>query len=130
MVNIPLLYRFTPEIKNAKLKLEQAHLNYASIENKALNDLRRAYDKFLSAQATLKNYNEHILSDSEELINASRKSYKNNKTDLTTLITMEESYRMISISYTYALANYYNAWNDFIREVNNEHFTVYEVDRV
>ena len=130
LVNIPLLYRFTPEIKNAKLKLEQAHLNYASIENKALNDLRRAYDKFLSAQATLKNYNEHILSDSEELINASRKSYKNNKTDLTTLITMEESYRMISISYTYALANYYNAWNDFIREVNNEHFTVYEVDRV
>lgn len=130
LVNIPLLYRFTPEIKNAKLKLEQAHLNYASIENKALNDLRRAYDKFLSAQATLKNYKEHLLLDSEELINASRRSYKEYKTDLTTLITMEESYRMISVSYTYALANYYNAWNAFIREVNNEEFTVYEVEKI
>ena len=130
IVNIPLLYRFTPEIKNAKLKLEQAHLNYASVENKALNDLRRAYDKFLIAQVTLKNYKEHLLNDSEELINASRKSYKEYKTDLTTLITMEESYRMISINYTYALANYYNAWNAFIREVNNEEFTVNEIEKV
>ena len=130
LVNIPLLYRFTPEIKNAKLKLEQAHLNYSSVVNKALNDLRRAYDKFLIAQVTLKNYNEHILDDSEELINASRKSYKEYKTDLTTLITMEESYRMISINYTYALANYYNAWNAFIREVNNENFTVSEIEKV
>ena len=130
LVNIPFFYKYAPEIRNAKLKLEQAHLNYASIENKALNDLRRAYEKFLIAQMTLKNYKEHILLDSEELINASRKSYKENKTDLTTLLTMEESYRMICINYTYALANYYNAWNAFIREVNNEQFTVNEIEKV
>ena len=39
---------------------------------------------------------------------------------------MEESYRMISVAYTYALADYYNAWNEFIREVNNENFTIEE----
>lgn len=125
-VNIPLLYRYKPEIESAKLKLEQAHLNYASVENKALNDLRRAYDKFLLSQLILKNYDEQMLSNSEELIKASRESYKNDKTDLTTLITMEESYRMISVAYTYALADYYNAWNEFIREVNNEQFTINE----
>ena len=64
------------------------------------------------------------------LIKASRQSYKEYKTDLTTLITMEESYRMISVNYTYALANYYNAWNAFIREVNNEKFTVNEVENI
>ena len=130
LVNIPLFYKYSPEIKNAKLKLDQAHLNYASVENKALNDLRRAYEKFLIAQMTLKNYKEHLLIDSEDLIKASRQSYKEYKTDLTTLITMEESYRMISVNYTYALANYYNAWNAFIREVNNEQFTVNSVDNV
>lgn len=128
LVNIPLLHRYKPEIEAAKLKLEQAHLNYASVENKAENDLKKAYEKFLLAQLTLRNYDEQLLSNSEELIQASRKSYLEDKTDLTTLITMEESYRMISIAHTYALADYYNAWNEFIREVNNEEFTINKED--
>ena len=37
---------------------------------------------------------------------------------------MEESYRTIIVAYTYSLADYYNAWNAFIREVNNEQFTI------
>lgn len=125
IVNIPLLYRYKPEIEAAKLKLEQAHISYASVENKALNELRKAYEKFLIAQLTLKSYNDQLISNSEELINASREGYyKYDNVELTTLITMEESYRMISIAHTYALAEYYNAWNAFIREVNNENFTI------
>lgn len=125
LVNIPLLYRYKPEIEASKLKLEQAHINYASVENKALNELRKAYEKFLLAQVRLKNYNEQLITNSEKLIDESRKSYYvDDKTDLTTLITMEESYRMISVAYTEALADYYNAWNEFIREVNNENFTI------
>ena len=128
LVNIPLLYNYSPEIKNAKIKLEQAHLNYASVENKAMNDLRKAYEKFLTAQLNLRTYNEQLLSNSKELITESRKSYKEGDTDLTTLVTMEESYRMITVAHTYALADYYNAWNAFIREVNNEQFTVASED--
>ena len=124
LVNLPILYNYKPEIENAKLKLQQAHLNYASVENKAVNDLKKTYEKFLTAQINLNYYNEELLSSSEELIKASRKSYREGKIDLTTLITMEESYRMITIAHTYALADYYNAWNAFIREVNNEEFTV------
>jgi len=124
LVNIPILYNYAPEIKNAKIKLEQAHLNYASVENKALNDLKKAYEKFLTAQINLKYYNDELLSNSEELIKVSRDSYRKGEIDLTTLITMEESYRMIIIAHTYALADYYNAWNFFIREVNNENFKI------
>lgn len=124
LVNLPVFYNYAPEIKNAKLKLEQAHLNYASVENKAMNDLKKAYEKFLTAQVNLNYYNEELLVSSQELIKASRKSYRENKIDLTTLITMEESYRMIIVAYTYALADYYNAWNFFIREVNNENFGI------
>ena len=124
LVNIPILYTYAPEINNAKIKLEQAHLNYASVENKALNDLKKAYEKFLTAQLNLKYYNDELLSNSEELIKVSRQSYMEGKIDLTTLITMEESYRMIIIAHTYALADYYNAWNFFIREVNNENFKI------
>ncbi len=124
LVNIPILYSFTPEINNAKIKLVQAELNYASVENKALNDIKKAYEKFITAQINLKYYNDELLLSSEDLIKVSRKKYKEGKIDITTLISMEESYRMIIIAHTYALAEYYNAWNLFIREVNNENFKI------
>ena len=110
--------------------MEQAHLNYASVENKAENDLKKAYEKFLTAQVNLNYYNNELLANSEELIVASRKSYREGKIDLTTLITMEESYRMITIAHTYALAEFYNAWNFFVREVNNENFKIYMEEAV
>lgn len=124
LVNIPLLYNYTPEIKIAKIKLEQAQLDYKSVENKASNDLKKAYEKFLTAQVNLRYYSEDLLANSKQLIKASRQTYREDKIDLTTLVTMEESYRMIIIAHTYALADYYNAWNFFIREVNNENFSV------
>ena len=124
LVNIPLLYNYTPEIKIAKIKLEQAQLDYKSVENKASNDLKKAYEKFLTAQVNLRYYSEDLLTNSEQLIKASRQTYREDKIDLTTLVTMEESYRMIIIAHTYALADYFNAWNFFIREVNNENFSV------
>ena len=124
LVNIPVLYNYKPEIKASELKLEQARINYSSVENKAINNLRKTYDKFILAKLTINNYNKNLIPNSEKLIQESRKNYNSGKINLTTLITMEESYKMISVAHTYALADYYNAWNAFIREVNKENFTV------
>ena len=124
IVNIPLFYNYGPEIKNAKLKLQKAELNYQSVRNKAFNDLRRAYAKFVTSQLALQNYNDEILTGSKDLIMSSRKSYVEGKTDLTTLIMMEETYRTIMTSHTNAMAEYYNSWNEFIRSVGNEDFKI------
>jgi len=40
LVNLPLLYSYKPEIKNAKLELEQANINYISTVNKAKKILK------------------------------------------------------------------------------------------
>ncbi len=130
IVNIPVLYSYAPEIKNAELKLEQAKLNYNSVLNKAENNVKKAYEKFLTAQLNLKYYTDDLLNNSEKLIKASRQSYKEDKIDLTTLITMEESYRMIIVAHTYALADYYNAWNSFVREINNENFSIENAEQL
>ena len=125
LVNIPLFYNYSPEIKNAKLALEQANLNYTSVENKALIDLHSAYDRFLTARVNLNHYEKKILTDSEELINVSTKSYETGKSDITSLIVMKQSYRSIIIGYTQALAEYYNSWTNFLREVNDQEFDLY-----
>lgn len=122
LVNIPIFYSYRPEIKNAKLEVEKAQLNYNSTRFKALKDLNNAYEKFVTAQLNLNYYNDKLLKSSEEMIKISKRSYEVGKSNLTTLIVMEQSYKSIIVGYTYALSEYYNCWIDFLREVNAEEF--------
>lgn len=113
LTNIPVFYSYRPEIKNAKLEVEKADLNYVSVRNKALNDLNSAYEKFVTAKLNLNYYNDKLLKSSDEMIKISKRSYEVGKSNLTTLIVMEQSYRSIIVGYTYALSEYYNCWIDF-----------------
>lgn len=124
LVNIPLLYTYRPEIKNAKIEVDKAYLNYMSTQNKAVKDLNSSYEKFVTAKLNLNYYNEKLLKSSEEMIKLSKRSYEVGKSNLTSLIVMEQSYKSIIVGYTYALAEYYNCWIDFLRETNTEEFNL------
>lgn len=126
LVNIPLFYNYSPEIQNAALKLKQAELKYESSKNRAVKDVSAAYDRFLTAVDNLNHYEKKIITGSEELIETSKNSYEAGKSDITSLIVMKQSYKSIIIGYTQALAEYYNSWTNFLREVNDEKFTLPE----
>ena len=126
LVNIPLFYNYSPEIQNAVLKLKQAELKYESSKNRAVKDVSAAYDRFLTAADNLNHYEKKIITGSEELIETSKNSYEAGKSDITSLIVMKQSYKSIIIGYTRALAEYYNSWTNFLREVNDEKFTLPE----
>ena len=126
IVNIPLFYNYSPEIQNAGLKLSQAELKYKSVKNKAEKDISAAYDKFLTAAQNLNYFEDKIIKDSDELINLSKENYENGKSDITELIVMKQSYKSIIVGYTLALAEYYNSWTNFLREVNDEDFDLPE----
>ncbi len=128
LTNIPLLYSYKPEIKNAKLQIEQAQINYESVKNKAQKDLSSAYDKFLSSRENLIFYKQKLVKDSEDLIKISKKNYNEGKADLTSVVVMEQSYRDILTGYIMALADYYTDWIDFLREVNSEDFDLFVQD--
>lgn len=122
IVNIPLLYQYSPEIKNAKIQVEQKELIYKNTLHVAQMNLHSAYDSFLTAQANLNYYNDVILSESNQFLNMAKKSYIVGKTNMTELLYIEQSYKSIIMGYTNALASYYNAWVDVLREVNDEEF--------
>ena len=126
IVNIPLFYAYKPEIQNAKTEITQAELHYMSVKNKAVNDLNSAYEKFVTAKINLNYYNDNLIKNSKDMIRVAQKNYANGKASLTTLIVMEQSYRSIVAGYTYALADYYNCWIEFLREVNSENFDLDE----
>lgn len=122
IVNIPLLYQYSPEIKNAKIQVEQKELIYKNTLHVAQMNLHSAYDSFLTAQANLNYYNDVILSESNQFLGMAKESYIVGKTNMTNLLYIEQSYKSIIMGYTNALASYYNAWVDVLREVNDEEF--------
>lgn len=122
LTNIPIFYNYSPEIKNAKIQMEQSELKYNSTKNIAAHDLNSAYEKFKIAKLNLNHYNENILDKSNELMALSRKSYASGKSNLTTVIMIEQSYQAVQTGYINALSQYYDCWIDFLKEVNDEEF--------
>ena len=122
LVNIPLFYSYKPEIKNAQLEIEKANLNYISTINKAKKSVEIAYEKFITAQLNLENYNDKILKDSEDLFALFEKKYKVENVDFATLAAVEESYQDLVVGYSDALSDYYISWIDFLKEINSENF--------
>lgn len=120
ITNIPLLYQYTPEIKNAKLQVEQKELAYKSIVHDATLNLHSAYDSFNTARDNLNYYNDILLSESKQFLKMAKRSYEVGKTNITDLIFIEQSYKNIMMNYVNALADYYNAWVEVLRQVNDE----------
>lgn len=126
ITNIPLLYQYTPEIKNARILVEQKELIYKNILHVATMDLHSAYDTFVTAQMNLNYYNDVILTESGRYLNMAKESYTVGKSNMVSLLYIEQSYRTIIMGYTVALANYYNAWVNVLQEVNDEDFKLNE----
>jgi len=120
ITNIPLFYQYTPEIKNAKLQVEQKQLAYKSLVNKSTMDLHTAYDEFTTAKDNLNYYNDILLSESRQFLDMAKRSYKVGKSNITDFIFIQQSYKTIMMGYTSALQYYYDAWVNVVREVNDE----------
>lgn len=130
LVNIPIFYSYKPEIKNAKLEIEKANLNYISTINKAKKDVEIAYEKFITAKLNLGSYNDKILKDSEDLFELFGKKYKTENVDFATLAAVEESYQDLVGGYAEALSDYYLSWIDFLREINSDEFSFKEAQDI
>jgi len=120
ITNIPLLYQYSPEIKNAKIQVDQKELAFVSLKHKATMDLHSVYDEFNTAQSNLNYYNDILLSESNQFLGMAKRSYEVGKTNITNLIFIEQSYKSIIMGYTQALADYYDSWVDVLRQVNDE----------
>jgi len=120
IVNIPLLYQYSPEIKNAKIQIEQKELAYKSLEHQATLDLHSAYDSFITAQDNLNYYNDILLTESKQFLGMAKRSYQVGKSNISDFIFVEQSYKSIMMGYVEALANYYDAWVEVLRQVNDE----------
>lgn len=118
LVNIPLFYQYKPEIKNAKLEIEKAQLKYKDAEIDALRSITDAWEKFVITRENLNFYNDELLSNSKELLDASIKGLANKELDLTAFLVSKKTYFDLMLEYQQALADYYVSYAELVKEMN------------
>lgn len=116
---IPSLYLYDPEIKNAKIEYEKAKLEYNSIINVTKNIVHKNHDKFIIAQENVSHYQE-ILDASEEVMKISKMRYQKGKVPLTSLIVAEQSHQTILNEYITAIGVYFNSYLDLLQTIGVE----------
>lgn len=117
ITNIPLVYRYQPEIKNALIEIEQAELKYRDVKIDITRDVTDAWERYSIARDTLIFYNENLLPNSKELQQASRQSLLNNEIDLTSYLITKKVYLELILNYQQALADYYLSYAELLMEM-------------
>ena len=127
-VDLPSLYMYSPEIKNAKLNYEKAQLEYNSIINITKNIIHTNHDKLQIAKDNVQHYNS-ILDESNEILKLSKQRYKKGKTPLTSLIVVEHAHQELLNEYLSAMGVYYNAYIALLQEIGVDNFSqIYSKD--
>ena len=130
LVNIPLFYRYKPEIKNAELEIEKAQLKYEDIKVDVIRDLTDAWEKFVIARNNLNFYNKELLSNSRELLKESKENLDKKEIDLTSFLVSKKLYLELMLGYESALAEYYNCYAELLKEMNADNIDVIKYDKV
>lgn len=118
LVNIPIFYQYKPEIKNAKLEIEKAQLNYKDVEIDAMRNIGDAWEKFVITRENLNFYNSELLTNSKELLNASIEGLRKKEIDLTAFLVSKKTYYDLILEYQQALADYYISYAELVKEMN------------
>ena len=130
LVNIPLFYRYKPEIKNAEIEIEKAQLRYEDIKVDVIRDLTDAWEKFVIARNNLNFYNKELLSNSRELLKESKENLDKKEIDLTSFLVSKKLYLELTLGYESALAEYYNCYAELLKEMNADNLDVIKQDSV
>ncbi len=130
LVNIPLFYRYKPEIKNAEIEIEKAQLRYEDIKVDVIRDLTDAWEKFVIARNNLNFYNKELLSNSRELLKESKDNLDKKEIDLTSFLVSKKLYLELILGYESALAEYYNCYAELLKEMNADSLDVVKQENI
>ena len=130
LVNIPLFYRYKPEIRNAELEIEKAKLRYEDVKVDVIRDLTDAWEKFVIARDNLNFYNKELLSNSRDLLKESKVNLDKKEIDLTSFLVSKKLYLELMLGYESALAEYYNCYAELLKEMNADNIDVVKYEKV
>lgn len=98
----------------SRLKTTGRQLNYqmAAQKNQVQADVVTAYNNLIAARDRIRVYQEHVLSDSNEVARLSRRSYEVGQSDINSTLLAQQANIQIRSQYLDAITNYQQAYTD------------------
>lgn len=118
LVNIPIVYKYEPEIKNAEYEIEKTQLKYEDLKIDITRDITDAWEKYTISRNNLNFYDKELLQNSKELMVESKKNLDSKKISLTDYLVVKKLYLDLMLGYQEALGEYYLSFAELLKELN------------
>lgn len=118
LVNIPLIYRYKPEIEKANREIEKAQLKYQDLMIDVIRNITDAYENYSIARDNINFYDKELLKNSRELVEASLTSLKKKEITMSEFLLLRKMYLELLFGYSNALKSYYIAYAELLKEMN------------
>lgn len=117
--DIPLLYWYNPEVRQAKIRIEKSMLSKMSYESKLKIALKEDYNSFKYAKDNI-NYYKSILNESESILQAYTTKYQQGKVSLLNVMQVENAHKELLNEYISEMQLYYNSYLDLMDNVGHD----------
>lgn len=117
--DIPLLYWYNPDVRQAKIRIEKSMLSKMSYESKLKIALKEDYNSFKYAKDNI-NYYKSILDESESILKAYTTRYQQGKVSLLNVMQVENAHKELLNEYISEMQLYYNSYLDLMDNVGHD----------
>ena len=117
--DIPLLYWYNPEVKQAKIRIEKSKLSKMSYESKLKIALKDEYNSFKYAKDNI-NYYKSIISESEEILKTYTQKYQKGNVTLLNVMQVENAHKELLNEYITEMNRYYDAYLNLMQNVGHD----------
>jgi cobalt-zinc-cadmium efflux system outer membrane protein len=116
-IDLPVFNRQQGPIKEALAQRYQAEKEFESTKNQINLNIRNAYSRIISNTETIKIYEKELLPTAQSVVEKSRRSFEEGKSNILVPITAQQSYINTKFGYVQALTDYQNAVSDLERAI-------------
>ncbi|HRI78780.1 MAG TPA: TolC family protein [Cyclobacteriaceae bacterium] len=114
---LPIYDRNQGRIKQAKLSVEQSNLQYSQLENQVRNEVVAAYNRYISSNAGLANYNNQFLDKLRDLNQSTNQNFQKRNISLLQFIDQQRIFILTNIQLI-------DLKQQFLNNVNELNFSV------
>lgn len=116
-MEIPVFNRQQGPIREAIAQRNQAEKELAATKNKIALDVKNAFSRIISNDEIIKIYENELLPIAKDVVEKSRRSFEEGKSNILIPITAQQSYINTRFGYIQSLTDYQNAVSDLERAI-------------
>ena len=116
-IDLPVFNRQQGPIAEAIALRNQAEKEFESTRCKIVLEIRNTYSRIISNTETIKIYEKELLPTAQSVVEKSRRSFEEGKSNILVPITAQQSYINTRFGYVQSLTDYQNAVSDLERAI-------------